>query len=59
MKTQWTRKRLEAVIYAVTSLLACEEYDGTENPNHKANDLENGLKRLKQELACIDKPCAW
>ena len=49
--TRWTKKRLDAVINAVTAMLAGEEGEGDWDPNTSAADLEAGLARLQEERA--------
>ena len=49
MKTKWTKKRLDAVINAVTAMMAGEEGEGDWDPSHSAEDLQAGLDRLQQE----------
>lgn len=56
MKTRWTKKRLEAVINAVTAMLAGEEGEGDWDPSHSAEDLQAGLQRLQEEREALDKP---
>lgn len=45
-KTPWTKRRLDAVINAVTAMLAGEEGEGDWAPDNKAEDLRAGLNRL-------------
>ncbi len=48
-RTPWTKKRLDAVINAVTAMLAGEEGEGDWDPSHSSDDLNAGLERLQQE----------
>ena len=48
-KTSWTARRLDAVINAVTSMLAGEDGEGDWDPEHPREDMEAGLKRLQEE----------
>jgi hypothetical protein len=47
--TRWTIKRLNAVINAVTAMLAGEEGEGDWDPANSADDLNAGLRRLLEE----------
>lgn len=55
MKTRWTKKRLDAVINAVTAMLAGEEGEGDWDPRHSADDMQAGLRRLQEEREALKK----
>ena len=52
-KTPWTKKRLRAVINAVTAIMAGEEGEGDWNPENSTSDMEAGLRRLQEELEAM------
>lgn len=52
--TRWTHKRLDAVIGAVTAMLAQEEGEG-DGVGIAFEDLQDGLKRLREERARLKK----
>lgn len=47
--TRWTIKRLDAVINAITAMLAGEEGEGDWDPAHSADDMQAGLRRMLEE----------
>lgn len=53
-RTPWTVKRLEAVICAVTAMLAGEEGEG-DGAHVTHEDLNAGLARLQDELARLKR----
>jgi hypothetical protein len=55
MKTRWTKKRLDAVINAVTAMLSGEEGEGDWDPDNSSKDMEAGLQRLREEYAALER----
>lgn len=51
MGKRWTVARLNAVINAVTAMLAGEEGEGDWDPDNSAEDLQAGLEILIEERA--------
>jgi hypothetical protein len=53
--TRWTVKRLDAVINAVTAMMAGEWGEGDWDPDNSADDMAAGLRRLQDERERLEK----